>query len=83
VERDVTKKITLTPASIDALKIGKLADLQTPGLLIEGLSSGKKIWKYRRRIVEGGVINERLGLYTVHTIADARALSPPCCSSVS
>lgn len=39
----MAKKIALTPASIDALQKGLLADLLTPGLAIEVLASGKKL----------------------------------------
>src|SRR3546814_16320447 len=39
-----------TPASIDALPKGLLADLLTPGLAIEVLASGKKRWRYRRQV---------------------------------
>ena len=42
-------KIALTPASIDALQKGLLADLLTPGLAIEVLDSGKKRWRYPPR----------------------------------
>jgi hypothetical protein len=38
----MARKIALTPASIDALQKGLLADLLTPGLAIEVLGSGKK-----------------------------------------
>lgn len=69
----MSKKLTLTPASLDALKKGSIADPQTPGLYIEALSSGKRVWKFRRRIP--GVVPElkdRLGLYPATTIAAAR-----------
>src|SRR3546814_6078874 len=46
----MAKKIALTPASIDALPKGLLADLLTPGLAIEVLASGKKRWRYRRQV---------------------------------
>lgn len=41
---------TFTPASIDALRKGKLHDPRAPGLTIEVLPSGKKVWKYERRL---------------------------------
>src|SRR3546814_19249576 len=46
----MAKKIALTPASIDALPKGLLADLLTPGLALEVLASGKKRWRYRRQV---------------------------------
>ena len=70
----MSKKLNLTPSTIEALRSGSIADPHTPGLLIEALSSGKKVWKYRRRVSGSAVsLKERLGLYPGHTIADARA----------
>jgi len=39
------RKVALTPASIDALQKGLVADPLTPGLAIEMLASGKKRWR--------------------------------------
>lgn len=69
----MTKKITFTPAAIEALRSGKITDPQNPGLFVEATTTGKRVWKYRRRIAGGDVINMRLGLYSrVNTIAAAR-----------
>lgn len=44
----------LTPKAIDGLSIGeKLTDAQSPGLSIEMLPSGKRVWKYKRRVARG------------------------------
>ena len=43
-------KHQLTPALIDDLRSGKLDDPKTGGLSIEVLESGKKRWRFRRRI---------------------------------
>lgn len=69
----MAKKIALTPAAVDALKEGFLADLLTPGLMVEVLASGKKRWRYRRMIA-GTKANATLfgGLYPVCSIAEAR-----------
>lgn len=70
----MAKKITFTPASIDALTSGILSDPQTPGLAIEVLASGKKRWRYRRKIAGKKVVATLFGgLYPAEPIADARA----------
>lgn len=69
----MSKKQAFTPAGIEAMRLGKMADPHTPGLFIEMLPSGKRVWKYRRRIAETEItLNERLGLYPGRTIASAR-----------
>jgi len=65
----VSKKTGFTPASLDTLRVGSLFDPLTPGLKIESLASGKKKWKYHRRIAGGGhIVKLTLGLYPAHTI---------------
>ncbi|HTU11573.1 MAG TPA: integrase arm-type DNA-binding domain-containing protein [Allosphingosinicella sp.] len=55
------------------MKAGRLDDPETGGLSIEVLSSGKKRWRYRRRIVGGGeTLKRSLGLYPAYSIAAAR-----------
>lgn len=69
----MAKKIALTPASIDALQKGRLADLLTPGLAIEVLASGKKRWRYRRQVAGTNVVATLRGqLFPAQTIAAAR-----------
>ena len=69
----MARKIALTPASIDALQKGLLADLLTPGLAIEVLVSGKKRWRYRRQVAGTTVMVTLHGLtFPAQTIAYAR-----------
>lgn len=70
----MAKKIAVTPATIDALTGGSLADTLTPGLTIEVLRSGKKRWRYRRHITGTKSVATLFGgLYPAQSIADARA----------
>jgi integrase len=72
-ESVVTRKLAFTPASIDALNQGSIKDPLTPGLEVGVLSSGKKVWKYGRRVSGSGqLVRLSLGTYPVHSIADAR-----------
>jgi integrase len=69
----MTKKVALTPATIDTATSGRIFDSVTPGLFLEILPSGKKRWKYRRRLPRtSAIIKLSLGFFPVHTIADAR-----------
>ena len=69
----MASKVALTPASIDALTKGRLADLLTPGLSIEVLGSGKKRWKYRRQVAGADLVTVLFGqLYPAQSIAQAR-----------
>ncbi|MGN6849919.1 MAG: tyrosine-type recombinase/integrase [Sphingomicrobium sp.] len=65
--------MALTPATIDNLHKGLLSDLQTPGLAIEVLKSGKKRWFYRRKLARKNTIVTLYGKpFPSQTIADAR-----------
>ena len=69
----MSKRTGFAPAAIDALQNECLLDPLTPGLRIEALASGKKKWKYHRRLIGGDqVVKLTLGLFPAHTIADAR-----------
>lgn len=69
----MSKNMGFTPSSLDALRAGTLSDPLTPGLKIEILTSGKKKWKYLRRLAGGEeIVKLTLGLYPAHSIADAR-----------
>ncbi|HZV09100.1 MAG TPA: integrase arm-type DNA-binding domain-containing protein [Novosphingobium sp.] len=69
----MAKKVTLTPASIDALQKGILADLLTPGLAIEVLGSGRKRWRYRRQVAGTDIMVTMFGqAFPAQTIAAAR-----------
>lgn len=68
-----TRKRQLTPVLIDELRVGKLDDPETGGLAIEVLPSGKKRWRFRRRIAGSrDVVKLSLGLFPAFTIAAAR-----------
>ena len=62
----------MTPASVDELVDGHFADPQTPGLRIEVGATGRKTWRYRRRLTGGGIIKLTLGRYPAFSIAAAR-----------
>ena len=66
---------TFSPASIDALKRGRICDPATIGLRIEVLPSGRKRWKFRRRVpaLAGAVVKMHLGFFPAYSIAEARA----------
>ena len=67
-------KVPLTPAAIDNLTSGRICDPATPALRIEALPSGKKVWKFRRRLTGGGpAIKLSLGTFPAFSIAEARA----------
>ncbi|TCM15054.1 phage integrase family protein [Novosphingobium sp. PhB165] len=69
----MTRKIAFSPASLDTLNKGSIRDPLYPGLSLEVLPSGKKVWRYARRISgDGELVRMRLGTYPAHTIADAR-----------
>lgn len=73
MESVMSRKIALTPASIDALRKGTIRDALTPGLQIEVKAGGTKKWKYTRRIAGGGrYFKATLGPFPSHTIAAAR-----------
>ena len=73
VESVVARKSAFTPASIDALNNGHVKDPTTPGMALKVLSSGKKVWKYTRRIAASGeLVRLSLGLFPACSIADAR-----------
>lgn len=73
MESVLTRKAAFTPASLDALNQGNIKDPLTPGLAMEVLPSGKKVWKYSRRISgTGKLVRMSLGLFPGHSIAEAR-----------
>lgn len=69
----MARKLALTPATIDNLQKGLLADAQTPGLAIEVLGSGKKRWRYRRKLARISAVVTLWGrTFPSQSIADAR-----------
>lgn len=72
----MSRFVGFAPAAIDALKKGSLLDPSTPGLRIVALESGKKKWKYHRRVVGGDqIVKATLGQFPAMTIAEARGLA--------
>lgn len=66
-------KDPLTPAAIDVVRRGQIRDPLTAGLRIEVLSSGKKHWKFRRRMPRSQkIIKLNLGPFPTYSIAEAR-----------
>lgn len=66
-------KAAFTPAGIDSLVRGRICDPETPGLRVEALSSGKKRWKFRRRLRGSDtVIKMHFGYFPADSIAEAR-----------
>jgi len=75
----MAQKITLSPAMIDALCEGCLADPLTPGLAIEVLKSGKKRWRYRRQVARQKVVATIFGgLFPAQSMAEAREWAREC-----
>jgi len=69
----MARKAALTPAAIDTFQKELLADLLTPGLVIEVLASGKKRWRYRRQVAGTKIMATLYGQpFPAHSIADAR-----------
>jgi integrase len=69
----MARKVALAPSDVETLEDGLLADLLTPGLAIEVLSSGKKRWRYRRQIARTATVAALFGgLYPTVSISQAR-----------
>lgn len=78
----MSKKLTFTPTGFDNLKAGKLPDHENPGLFLEVLGSGKKQFKYSRRLNPETVVRMTFGSFPAHKIADARAWAQSLNASV-
>lgn len=64
---------TFTPTSTDAHSKGKLYDPRTPGLMIEVMPSGNKIWKYERCVTgDGTKVGLSFGQFPACSMSDAR-----------
>jgi integrase len=69
----MSRKLSFTPAAIDMLRSGNIHDPQTPGLIVEALTSGKRVWKFQRRLPgTKTIIKARKGLYPAISIGAAR-----------
>ncbi len=68
-ESVMTRTLNLTPSTVDRLSRGSLRDPATPGLSIEVLSSGRKVWRYARRIAgDGTIVRMSLGREPAETV---------------
>src|SRR5690348_7594462 len=66
-------KQILTPGLIDSLSGVRICDPMTLGLQIQAWPTGRKIWKFRRRLPgTNTAIRMSLGLFPTYSIADAR-----------
>lgn len=66
-------KKSFSPALVDALTQGSIAVPDCPGLTIEATATGKRVWKYKRRVAGGGaIVKMTLGQFPTFTIPDAR-----------
>lgn len=69
----MSRKEMLTASSIDALNDGAIHDPQTSGLSIIAKKGGRKLWRFRRRVVgDGKILDIHLGTYPAHSIGAAR-----------
>ena len=67
-------KRSLTPAAIDGLNGGLICDSEVIGLRIQALPSGKKSWKFRRKLPGTRTeLKMRFGSFPAFSIAEARA----------
>ena len=70
----MANKVALNPTAIENLVSGRICDPATLGSRIEVLPSGKKRWKFRRRLPGGKpALKLRLGFFPTFSIAEARA----------
>jgi integrase len=70
----MAKRVLFTPVFVDSAPRGIFLDSETPGLVLEVLTSGRKSWKFRRRLPRSStVVKMFLGTFPGHTIAAARA----------
>lgn len=69
----MSKKPPFTPSTIDALRSGTIRDARTAGLFIEGMPSGKRIFRYQRRISGTTRMHKAtLGTFPAYTVAEAQ-----------
>jgi hypothetical protein len=74
----MTKSIILTPAHIERLKCGALADREVPGLSVIVAGSAKRQWRFKR-VVAGTkkTVELILGTYPEFSIDEAREWAAP------
>lgn len=80
----MTKSVILTPAHIERLKNGVLADREVPGLAIVATGRTKKQWRFKR-IVAGTKIAVELilGKFPNYTVDEAREWAAPLSKAVA
>lgn len=74
----MTKSVILTPAHIERLKSGALADRAVPGLSVIVAGAAKKQWRFKR-VVAGTkkTVELILGTYPAFSIDEAREWAGP------
>lgn len=79
----MTKSVILTPAHIERLKIGALADREVPGLSVIVAGPAKKQWRFKR-VVAGTkkTVELILGPYPAFSIDEAREWAGPLSKAV-
>ncbi|WP_340314958.1 tyrosine-type recombinase/integrase [Rhizorhabdus argentea] len=64
---------SFTPSSIDSLSEGKRSDPLIPGLYIQVVGKGRKVWRYRRRVTKSHtIVTAQLGYFPAFAISAAR-----------
>lgn len=71
MQKGISMARPLSPSAISALRAGRLSDPATVGLTIEAKASGRKVWRYDRRVA-GRIHKATLGTFPAFTIVDAR-----------
>ena len=70
----MSRKLSFSPSVLDALSSGSISDPLTPGLSLERLPSGKKVWRYVRWVpINRTLLRRSLGSYPAYNIPTARA----------
>jgi integrase len=73
IEVIMGKAQKFSPSSLDALTSGKQSDPLVAGLCVIASATGKKTWRFRRRIAKSGtIVTLTLGSYPAFTIPMAR-----------
>ena len=69
----MARKVSLTPGFVETAAPGRFFDAEVPGLAIEVLASGRKCWKFRRRLPRSdATVKMSLGAFPANTVAAAR-----------
>jgi hypothetical protein len=80
----MNKSVILTPAHIERLKSGALADRETPGLSIIVSSPAKKQWRFKRAVAgTKKVVELILGTFPEFSVDEAREWAAPLSKAVT